>query len=104
MALYLMHFEKSPIGWPASAISAFFLRDIVPMIPPNLISPKFLSYIAVTIHDLTWAELLAFITAPVCFAKNVINVVQLWKASKILVGVDLAERARDREVLEMREE
>lgn len=33
----------------------------------------------------------------VCFAKNIINVVQLWKASKILVGVDLAERAAARE-------
>jgi CDP-diacylglycerol--inositol 3-phosphatidyltransferase len=30
----------------------------------------------------------------VCFVKNVINVVQMWKASKILVGVDLAERGR----------
>lgn len=33
---------------------------------------------------------------PVFFIKNVINVVQLWKASKILVGVDLAERAKAR--------
>jgi CDP-diacylglycerol--inositol 3-phosphatidyltransferase len=29
--------------------------------------------------------------------KNIINFVQLWKASKILVGVDLAERAKTRE-------
>jgi CDP-diacylglycerol--inositol 3-phosphatidyltransferase len=29
--------------------------------------------------------------------KNIINMVQLWKASKILVGVDLAERAKARE-------
>ena len=34
---------------------------------------------------------------PICFTKNVVNVVQLWKASKILVGVDLAERAKARE-------
>ena len=45
----------------------------------------------------TWAELMAIVCAPVCLLKNWINVVQLWKASKILVGVDLAERAKARE-------
>jgi CDP-diacylglycerol--inositol 3-phosphatidyltransferase len=44
----------------------------------------------------TWAEMLAIVTAPICITKNIINVVQLWKASKILVGVDLAERAQAR--------
>jgi len=47
--------------------------------------------------DLTWAQLMAVFSFPVFFAKNVINMVQLWKASKILVGVDLAERAAERE-------
>jgi CDP-diacylglycerol--inositol 3-phosphatidyltransferase len=47
--------------------------------------------------QLTWAQLLACTTAPICLLKNVINFVQLWKASKILVGVDLAERAIERE-------
>ncbi|KAF8742348.1 hypothetical protein AX14_004906 [Amanita brunnescens Koide BX004] len=46
---------------------------------------------------LTYAELLACISFPVFVVKNIINVVQLWKASKILVGVDLAERAKARE-------
>lgn len=45
----------------------------------------------------TWAELMAYACFPVCFLKNYINLVQLWKASKILVGVDLAERAKARE-------
>ena len=47
--------------------------------------------------DVTYAEAMALISFPVCFLKNVINMVQLWKASKILVGVDLAERAKARE-------
>ena len=42
--------------------------------------------------DLTYAQAMAVMSAPICFLKNVINLVQLWKASKILVGVDLAER------------
>lgn len=46
----------------------------------------------------TWAELLAAVCFPICATKNFINAVQLWKASKILVGVDLAERAQAREV------
>ncbi|KAJ3479231.1 hypothetical protein NLI96_g9201 [Meripilus lineatus] len=47
--------------------------------------------------NFTWAEAMALICFPVCALKNVINLVQLWKASKILVGVDLAERAKARE-------
>lgn len=45
----------------------------------------------------TWPQVLALVSFPVCLAKNIINLVQLWKASKILVGVDLAERAAARE-------
>ncbi|PFH50654.1 hypothetical protein AMATHDRAFT_60612 [Amanita thiersii Skay4041] len=49
------------------------------------------------LDSLTYAEAMAWISGPVFIGKNVINVVQLWKASKILVGVDLAERAKVRE-------
>ena len=45
----------------------------------------------------TWAEVLMVVSAPICALKNWLNLVQLWKASKILVGVDLAERAKARE-------
>lgn len=46
--------------------------------------------------NLTWPLLMAYCSCPVSVVKNAINVVQLWKASKILVGVDLAERAAAR--------
>jgi len=45
---------------------------------------------------LTWPHLTALWTFPIFALKNVINMVQLWKASKILVGVDLAERVAER--------
>ena len=45
----------------------------------------------------TWPQVLALVAAPVCILKNFLNFVHLWKASKILVGVDLAERAKARE-------
>jgi len=51
---------------------------------------------------LTWSQLLALFSAPFCLTKNIINLVQLWKASKILVGVDLAERQKEREEIELK--
>ena len=47
-------------------------------------------------EGLTWPELIALLCFPVSVLKNIVNIVQLWKASKILVGVDLAERAKAR--------
>ncbi|TFK76525.1 phosphatidylinositol synthase [Pluteus cervinus] len=47
--------------------------------------------------SLTLEQVLALICAPIFVLKNLINLVQLWKASKILVGIDLAERANARE-------
>ena len=51
---------------------------------------------------LTWAQALAAVCFWFCLGKNIINFVQLWKASKILVGVDLADRAKLREEAEQR--
>ncbi|KDQ60702.1 hypothetical protein JAAARDRAFT_55436 [Jaapia argillacea MUCL 33604] len=55
------------------------------------------------ISHLTWPAALAIISAPICVTKNVINLVQLWKASKILVGLDLIQRAKVREEKEEKE-
>lgn len=49
------------------------------------------------VEELTWPQLTALCTFPIFALKNIINIVQLWKASKILVGVDLSERAAERE-------
>ena len=51
--------------------------------------------------DLPWAQLLFYFSFIFWAYKNFVNVVQLWKASKILVGVDLADRARAREEVEI---
>lgn len=66
VALYLMKWAPTPLGLPG------------------------------LLDGLSLAHVLALISAPICLTKNIINVVQLWKASKILVGVDLAERAKAR--------
>lgn len=49
------------------------------------------------IVSFTWPQLMALVFGPICALKNFVNAVQLWKASKVLVGVDLAERAKARE-------
>lgn len=67
VSLYLMKWNDTPIGIPLP-----YLRT------------------------LSYPQLMAILTCPIFILKNVINVVQLWKASKILVGVDLAERAAAR--------
>jgi CDP-diacylglycerol--inositol 3-phosphatidyltransferase len=54
--------------------------------------------------DLTPAQLIAALTLPVCVYKNFVNLVQLWKGSKILVGVDLTERAELRAEEEYRKQ
>ncbi|KAJ8473268.1 hypothetical protein ONZ45_g16355 [Pleurotus djamor] len=71
VALYLMKWTHTPLG-----LGSF--------------SPS--------LAEMTWAHALAAVSFPIFFIKNfLLNTVQLWKASKILVGVDLAERAKARE-------
>lgn len=77
VALYLMKWIQSPIS--------------------ESLAPGIASFLPALLLTLTWPEIMAISSFWVCFAKNIINIVQLWKASKILVGVDLAERAAARE-------
>jgi len=45
------------------------------------------------IEALTWPQLLGYVTLPICAFKQFVNCVQFWKAAKVLVGIDLVERA-----------
>lgn len=67
------------------------------LFPPVLFSalPSSAQYYATR---MSYAQLLALISAPISLGKNIVNVVQAWKASKVLVGVDLAERAKERAI------
>lgn len=42
--------------------------------------------------NLTWPQLIALLSFPVCAMKQIINCVQFWKASKVLVESDQEER------------
>ncbi|KAG8824383.1 CDP-diacylglycerol-inositol 3-phosphatidyltransferase [Serendipita sp. 401] len=79
VALYLLKWDKTPLytlfpyAWTSSEL---FVENV----------PRFAL-------RLTFAQALAAITFPISLGKNIVNIVQAWKASKVLVGVDLRERA-----------
>ncbi|KAH7340851.1 CDP-alcohol phosphatidyltransferase-domain-containing protein [Rhizoctonia solani] len=93
VALYLISFGPyKPVGGPFTTIAEVLLsfQPTGAPIPALDTAAKFIA-------KLSWPDLLALISFPISFAKNIINIVQLWKASKMLVGVDLADRAKERE-------
>ncbi|KZT60393.1 hypothetical protein CALCODRAFT_429280 [Calocera cornea HHB12733] len=96
VALYLMHFDHTPVlnatsGKPVIAwASAHVIASLTSYGPWG-------TWVLSGLECLTWAGVMALATLPIAFGKNVINAVQWWKASKILVGVDLVERARARQ-------
>ncbi|WRT63925.1 uncharacterized protein IL334_000852 [Kwoniella shivajii] len=92
VCLYLNAFLKSPIT------SSFPIPSILLNSSLALSHPKLFGTVIYTLKNLTWPQVVGAITFPICAAKQAINVVQFWKASKILVGVDLAERQAAREV------
>lgn len=71
VSLYLTHWVSTPISLPIATSLPW-------------------------LEGLSWPELIALVCFPISALKNIINIVQLWKASKILVGVDLVERAKAR--------
>lgn len=92
ICLYLIKWEPGvPIGSPFPELA-------------TLTATSFPKFIPTFIVGMTWLKLLASFTFPIFLGKNIINVVQLWKASKILVGVDIAQRARVRMERAMKEE
>lgn len=59
-------------------------------LPPSLLalSPTFWR----ALEGITWPQVIALVTFPVCAAKQGINGVQFWKASKALTEADQEER------------
>jgi CDP-diacylglycerol--inositol 3-phosphatidyltransferase len=86
VSLYLMKYDQTPL-------SALIPPVIFSALPPS---------VQYHIARISYAQWLALISAPISLGKNIVNIVQAWKASKILVGVDLAERAKERAIQEGR--
>lgn len=93
VCLYLNAFYTTPLISPDLPISAFILRGMSVVSSPETAwrmatyFPKTSNALVWFLKQLTWPQLLAILTGPVCFGKNVINCVQFWKASKIVRGL-----------------
>lgn len=101
VALYLMHSYKTPLQLhlylplllSTLASVSHTITHYLPMLP--LVEPtlKHIPSLAINAAEkVTWPMLIALITLPVCAAKQGINCVQFWKASKCLTEIDQEER------------
>lgn len=81
LALYLMRFYKTPLG-----ISTLVLKSAPGLLPA--LSPATWR----VIETITWPQIMGILSFPVCFIKQVINAVQIWKAAKTLVVYDQEQR------------
>lgn len=102
VCLYLNAFYTKPL------LSTNFINNLIHLVSGPSAShpetawklahtfPRFTTGLIWFLRQLTWPQVAAMFTGPVCLLKNIINVVQFWKASKILVGLDLHERAAAR--------
>jgi CDP-diacylglycerol--inositol 3-phosphatidyltransferase len=83
ICLYLMNSYHKPIG-----ISAPYLMSCLPVVLQRSVPLS----IWAALQRLTWPQLIAGLSFPICAGKQIINCVQFWKASKHLVDSDLEDR------------
>ncbi|EIW66515.1 CDP-diacylglycerol-inositol 3-phosphatidyltransferase [Tremella mesenterica] len=91
VCLYLNAYWVKPISPSFSLPSVLLSSDLA------LSRPWLFMHVERTLRNATWPQLAGIAAAPWMIGKQIINCVQFWKASKILVGVDLAERQAARE-------
>ncbi|KAG2020394.1 CDP-diacylglycerol-inositol 3-phosphatidyltransferase [Coprinopsis cinerea AmutBmut pab1-1] len=89
--LWLYYNDSRTLFFVCAGNELFFVSLYLMKWTASSIGPE--GYLA----HLSYPQLIAILTFPIFLVKNIINVVQLWKASKILVGVDLAERESARQ-------
>ncbi|AAW44936.2 CDP-diacylglycerol-inositol 3-phosphatidyltransferase, putative [Cryptococcus deneoformans JEC21] len=91
VCLYLNHYWTTPLMANFPIPTAILTSEL------TAAHPKLVGGVINVLRNLNWPQVVAAMTFPICAGKQIINVVQFWKASKILVGVDLAERRAARE-------
>lgn len=78
-----MKFYLTPIGISVPQIMSFLPPTIRHAIPLN---------VWYYIGRITWPQVIAVVSFPICFGKQVISCVQFWKAAKHLTEADREER------------
>lgn len=75
-----MNSYKTPLG--LSPLLARLDTDLLLLSPP----------LTRALAELSWPQVIALVTFPICAAKQGINCVQFWKASKALTEADQEDR------------
>lgn len=78
---YLAAFEKTPIH---SSVLIKALAQFVPFYKIASFLPGPIAAVIAWLGGVSWAQLIWALTLPICAGKQVISVVQFWKASKIV--------------------
>jgi CDP-diacylglycerol--inositol 3-phosphatidyltransferase len=99
VCLYLVGFYKTPLGLKPEWFLAPFGESMAASLTKTAINDvhSWPAWTFQVIREFTWPQIVGAITFPICLMKQFFNAVQFWKAAKILVGIDLAERAKNRE-------
>lgn len=79
VSLYLSHYYRTP---------SQFISRLLDSLEPYLIFDLFVK----SARGMTWPIIIAFLTFPICFGKQLINCVQFWKASQAVVDKDRRDR------------
>ncbi|CDZ97046.1 mitochondrial carrier [Phaffia rhodozyma] len=96
VALYLI---GSGPEWRTIGLSSHAFSSLLSSIGLSEIVPKLaVGWLDLVLGKLSLPMIVALLCFPICVGKQIINVVQFWKASKILVGIDLSERAAARQL------
>jgi CDP-diacylglycerol--inositol 3-phosphatidyltransferase len=105
---YLSYYERTPIH---SSVIIKSLFAYLPLYQLGAYLPGPIVWVFQYIGSVSWAQFIGALTLPVMAGKQLISIIQFWKASKVvrifcpsddsllpqLVGVDLAERQAARE-------
>jgi len=98
VCLYLMDFYPTPLGLqPEWLIAALPVHTANALTTAAVQDPKgWAALLFAVIRNATWPQIAGALTFPICAAKQLFNALQFWKAAKVLVGIDLIERAQAR--------
>lgn len=78
VCLYLNHYWTTPLMTNFPIPTALLTSDL------TVAHPKLVGGVINVLKNLNWPQVVAAMTFPICAGKQIINVVQFWKASKIV--------------------
>lgn len=94
VCLYLAHWYDQPL---LTGRSNYMGTTTLPTFPSWTSTTATTTTMTRIAHSITLPQLIALLTFPICAGKQIINLVQFWKASKSIVESDLEDRWKARQ-------